>query len=154
MPKLLVEPIMTLVGARFPATMHWEGSNLIGSLGNWNGNAIMMATMGVFMVPLLALLFRVRHVQKVKPFNIVFAGEKPESPQTAHVAYNFFAHYRRALGFLVEPRATRFWTAVGEWTDTLGDWVRQWATGNGQTYAVQILLFMSVLYFIMRQTAL
>ena len=154
MPKLLLDPIMNLVGARFPATLHWEGDSLVGALGYWNGSAIMMATLGVFMVPLIWLLFRVKDVQVVKPFNIVFAGEKPERPETTHVAHNFFAHYRRALGFLVEPRAARFWSAVGEWIESVADWVRQWATGNGQTYAVQILLFVSVLYFFMRQTAL
>ncbi|MCK5146755.1 hypothetical protein KAR48_08355 [bacterium] len=154
MPKLLLEPIMNLVQTRFPATMHWEAANLISSLGSWNGNAIMMVTMGVFMLPLILLLFRVRGVKRVKPFNIVYAAEKPERPETTHVAHNFFAHYRRAIGVIALPRATAFWRGVAEWTDTLGDWVRQWATGNGQTYAVQVLLFVSVLYFFMRQTAL
>ena len=103
---------------------------------------------GWMMVPLLMLLVlsRFMHVQKVKQFNIVFAAERPESPETTHYAYDFYRFYERALGFLIVPRATAFWNGVTEWSHSLGGGLRTFYTGNGQTYALYVLLYLVALY--------
>ena len=44
-----------------------------------------------------------RRPQKVRQFNMVYAAERPERPETTHYAHNFFAPYRKALGFLAAP---------------------------------------------------
>jgi hypothetical protein len=91
-----------------------------------------------------------RKPQSVKQFNIVYAAERPDSPEITHYAHNFFAHYRKALGFAIEPLATRFWNGVAEWTHSLAAMVRTIYTGNGQTYALHIVLFLLVLYLLMQ----
>ena len=108
----------------------------------------MMVTMGVFMLPLIWLLFRLRAIKKVKQFNIVYAAERPETPETTHYAYNFFAPYQKALGFLVQSYATRFWGGVMEWTHSIAAAFRHIYTGNGQTYALHILIYIVVIYVI------
>jgi flagellar biogenesis protein FliO len=95
----------------------------------------------IFVLLLIWLMMTFQKVQKVKQFNIVFAGERPFTPQNTHVAYNMYAPVQKALGGWVKPRATAFWNAASEWTDTLSHMFAGVYTGNGQTYLFFILLF-------------
>jgi len=147
-PNLIIKPLAAAVGNYFQTTINWNGYTVISSLGYWNGNAVMYVTMGVFIVPLIVLMITQRKPQLVKQFNIVYAAERPDRPETTHVAYNFFAPYQKALGAFARPYATRFWSAVSEWTHTTAAFFRQIYTGNGQTYAFHIILYVVVLYFI------
>jgi len=148
-PSLMIKPITSAVGIHIPTDISWNGNVLISNLGYWNGSMVMNIVMGVFMVPLIWLLIRVKSVTKVKQFNIVFAAERPHTPETTHVAHNFFAPYQRALGFLVRPLATKFWNAVAEIFHSVAALIRQIYTGNGQTYALHILMYLVILYFIL-----
>ena len=78
------------------------------------------------------------------------AAERPDRPETTHYAHNFFAHYRKALGFAVKPLATRFWNGTAEWIHSLAAAFRAIYTGNGQTYALHIVLFLLVWYLLMQ----
>ncbi len=148
-PKLLLDPLSAAVDPYFASTLVWEGAALQTRLGYWDAPLVMIIVGAVWALPLviLALLSLTLKIQPVKQFNIVYAAERPDRPETTHYAYNFFAHYERALGFLVRPRATAFWDAASEWTHTMAASVRVLYTGNGQTYALFILIFFIVLYF-------
>ena len=145
-PNLILKPIMAAVETQFPSHVNWDGYKVITALGYWNGNAVMMITMGIFMVPLIWLLLRLRMVQKVEQFNIVYSAERPDRPETTHFAYNFFSHYQKALGFLVSGQVTRFWNSAAEWFHSLSGMVRHIYTGNGQTYALHIIMYIVILY--------
>ena len=146
-PSLLIKPLQSAV-AMFPGAARWEGSTLMSSIGYWNGSSVMWVTMAVFILLLAWLLIVQRKPQPVGQFNIVFAAERPERPETTHYGHNFFAPYRRALGFLAVPGAVRFWNGVAEFTASIGGALRRIYTGNGQTYALHILLFISIIYFL------
>jgi len=148
-PNLIIKPITAAVSSYFPVTINWEGYKVISSLGYWNGNIVMMITMIIFFIPLVWLLLRIRSVTKVKQFNIVYAAERPDRPETTHYAHNFFAHYQKAMGFLVRPVITKFWNSVSEWTHSLAGLFRHIYTGNGQTYALHIIIFIVVTYFLL-----
>ncbi|MFP4617993.1 MAG: proton-conducting transporter membrane subunit [Spirochaetaceae bacterium] len=148
-PKLLVEPASKAASMLFSGTLAWEGATLTGGFGYWNSTAIMIVTMVVFVLILLWLLLVQRKPQGVKQFNIVFAAERPHSPETTHYGHNFFAPYARALGFLVKPFASRIWEGVAEIVFSIGGALRRIYNGNGQTYALHIMLFIAVLYFLM-----
>jgi formate hydrogenlyase subunit 3/multisubunit Na+/H+ antiporter MnhD subunit len=151
-PKLLLEPLSAAVAPYLPGALIWEGTALQTHLGYWNAPMIMVIVGAVWMVPLIILLLLslTMKIQKVKQFNIVYAAERPDRPEDTHFAYHFFAHYERALGFLVRPRATAFWNSASEWAHTLAATLRALYTGNGQTYALFVLLFFLVLYFVNR----
>ncbi|MCF7948598.1 MAG: NADH-quinone oxidoreductase subunit F [Spirochaetia bacterium] len=146
-PNLLIQPLQSAL-AMFPADAGWQNGTMVSSIGYWNGSAVMWITMSVFILMLLWLLFVQRKPQPVSQFNIVFAAERPERPETTHYGYNFFAPYRKALGFLVTPLAGRFWHRIAEVTGSIGGAARRIYTGNGQTYALHILLFVTILYFL------
>jgi formate hydrogenlyase subunit 3/multisubunit Na+/H+ antiporter MnhD subunit len=150
-PHLFVEPMAQITSSWFPQTMGIDSSGTITSLfGYWNGSWVMYVTMGVFITPLVWLLIVQRRPQKVKQFNIVFAAERPDRPETTHYAYNFFAPYRKALGFLAGPTIETCWKGVGSLTENLSSTFRRLYTGNGQTYMIHIILFLTLSYFIMR----
>ncbi len=151
-PNLITKPLSMAV-ANFiskPDWLSWDGYNVVLNSpilhANWNGNLIMYVTMGVFIVPLVWLLLVNAKTQKVKQFNIVFAAERPYKPWTTHYAYNMFAPYNKALGFLVKPRVTAFYNGVAEWTHSIAATISRIYTGNGQTYVLHIFLYMLFIY--------
>jgi len=148
-PKLLLDPLSAAVAPYIAGKLVWDGLALQSHLGYWNAPMIMVVVGGVWAIPLIFLLLvsLTIRIQPVKQFNIVYAAERPHRPEDTHFAYRFFAHYERAIGFLVKPRATAFWSAVSEWTHTLAASMRVLYTGNGQTYALFILVFFVALYF-------
>ncbi len=149
-PSIILAPIMNIVGGFFPATVHWQNYTVISTLGYWNGSLVMLVTMAVFLTPLVWLLLVSRKPQTVKQFNMVYAGERPDRPETTHYAHNFFQPYSRALGFLVRPAVNRFWNGVSEGVHSIAKAFDNIYSGNGQTYALHVLLYVVVVYFIMR----
>jgi NADH:ubiquinone oxidoreductase subunit 5 (subunit L)/multisubunit Na+/H+ antiporter MnhA subunit len=149
-PKLLLDLLSAAIDPWIANTMVWEGTALQTHFGYWNAPMIMMVVAGVWMVPLIILLLLslTMKIQKVEQFNIVYAAERPHRPEDTHFAHNFFAHYDRAIGFLVRPRATAFWNATAEWSHTLGSSLRIFYNGNGQTYALFILIYFVAMYLI------
>ena len=145
-PKLLLEPLGAILPRSIPGVVAWQEGTMLSSLGYWNGMLVMYVTMGVFALVLLWLILWLRQVKKVGQFNIVYAAERPMLPETTHYAYDFFPYYRKALGGLVKSRATSFWNGVAEWTSSTAGVIRQIYTGNAQTYAMQIFLYIIVLY--------
>jgi formate hydrogenlyase subunit 3/multisubunit Na+/H+ antiporter MnhD subunit len=149
-PKLLLDPLSAAIDPWISNTLVWDGTAMLAHYGQWNAPMIMAVVAGVWMVPLIILLLvsLTMNIQKVEQFNIVFAAERPRRPEETHFAYNFFAHYDRAIGFLVRPRATAFWNASVEWTHTLGSALRIFYNGNGQTYALFIIMYFVAMFMV------
>ncbi len=149
-PKLLLDPMSAAIDPWISNTLVWEGSAMLAHYGYWNAPLIMAIVAGVWALPLIVLLLvsLTMNIQKVEQFNIVFAAERPRRPEETHFAYNFFAHYDRAIGFLVRPRATRFWNSSAEWSHTLGSALRVFYNGNGQTYALFIVMYFVAMFLV------
>jgi len=149
LPGLALQRVDGYIGQFFGnSPLSWEGRIITSNYGTWHPVAIMLV-IGVTFVSVLAILILKNHdAQKVKQFNIVFSAERPFKPHTTHFAWNFFAPYRRALGFLEAPLVTRFWAGVADTFHATADFTRRLYTGNGQTYAVQVLFFVVAVYII------
>jgi formate hydrogenlyase subunit 3/multisubunit Na+/H+ antiporter MnhD subunit len=149
-PKLLLDPLSAAIDPWIANTLVWQGTAMQAHFGYWNAPMIMAIVAGVFMVPLILLLLfsMTMKVQKVEQFNIVYAAERPRRPEETHFAYNFFAHYDRAIGFVVKPRATVFWDAVVEWSHSLGATLRIFYNGNGQTYALFVIMYFVAMFLL------
>jgi formate hydrogenlyase subunit 3/multisubunit Na+/H+ antiporter MnhD subunit len=146
-PGLVLRHVDAYLNNFFPnGGLTWEGTTITSQFGYWNPVAIMIIVGVIFMTLFAWLLFVNRRAQKVKQFNIVFSAERPFRPETTHFAWNFFAPYRKALGFLTLPLATIFWTTLTDLLHTAGDLARRFYTGNGQTYAFHLLAFVMIVY--------
>ncbi len=147
-PGFFIRYISGVIAPVFPANLAWNGMTAAGPLGYWNPTVVMITVGGVFAAMLIILLLISPRPQKVKQFNIVYAAERPHTPETTHYAYRFFTPYERAAGPLLRPLVRSFWNGVGEWTDTIAGALRQIYTGNAQTYALYIFIFGALLYLI------
>ncbi len=146
-PGLALHRVDTFLNQFFPnGGLNWNGAVISSQFGYWNPVAIMIIIVSIFVTLLAWLMFVDRKAQKVKQFNIVFSAERPFRPETTHFAWNFFAPYRKALGFLVKPLATQFWGVLTDVLHTSADLGRRLYSGNGQSYAVHFLIFVVVAF--------
>jgi formate hydrogenlyase subunit 3/multisubunit Na+/H+ antiporter MnhD subunit len=130
--------------------LDWTGPAITSEYGYWAPVSIMIVIGVIFCLVLGWMLFLNRNAQKVKQFNIVYSAERPYRPETTHYAWNFYAPYRKALGFMVQPFVTNFWNGIATALHNLGDFSRRIYTGNGQTYAFQMLIFVVMAYLVSR----
>ncbi len=128
--------------------LNWDGLTIYSDYGYWSPVYIMIITGGIFALVFMLLLMFNHNAQKVKQFNIVYSAERPYRPETTHFAYNFFAPYRKALGFLLLPLATRFWGALTGALHAVADFTRRFYTGDGQHYVYHLLGFVVGIYLI------
>lgn len=148
-PGVALKPIGEFLVKYFPENpLVWDGYLAKSYLGYWDGKMIMYVTMGIFSVVFAWLFFINRKAVKVKQFNIVYAAERPSRPELTHFAYNFFAPYRKALGFLVTPLATAFWNGVSEGFHSTATFTSKIFKGNSQSYAIHILLYAVISFII------
>jgi NADH:ubiquinone oxidoreductase subunit 5 (subunit L)/multisubunit Na+/H+ antiporter MnhA subunit len=146
-PGLVLRRVDAYISQFLPeGALNWDGLTITSQYGWWNPVAIMIAVACIFLLIFGWLLFVNRKAQKVKQFNIVFSAERPYRPETTHFAWNFFAPYKKAMGFLVQPFVTRFWGAVTDLLHTAGDLGRRLYNGNGQIYAFHFLVFVVVVF--------
>jgi formate hydrogenlyase subunit 3/multisubunit Na+/H+ antiporter MnhD subunit len=146
-PGLALRHVDAYISQFFPeGALSWEGTTITSAFGYWNPVAIMIIVGCIFMLLFAWLLFVNRRAQKVKQFNIVFSAERPFRPETTHFAWNFFAPYRKAMGFLVQPLVTRFWGAVTDLLHSTADLTRRIYNGNGQIYAFHFLVFVVAVF--------
>jgi len=153
-PGIALRRVDAYLNQMFPeGGLGWATGNTITSTyGYWNPIAIMVSVVVIFGTLFAWLLFVDRKAQKVKQFNIVFSAERPFRPETTHFAWNFFAPYRKALGFLVTPLASRFWDGLTDLLHAVADFARRLYNGNGQSYAFHFLAFV-LLAFLFRMGA-
>ena len=148
-PRLILDPVLAISSGFFEPILAFSGSKLSSPLGYWDGTLSMIVTIAVFLLCLVWMLANLHNPQSVKQFNIVYAAERPFKPETTHYAWNFYAPYERALGFLTKKRSERFWATVATGIDAVGGAVRRLYTGNGQTYALHVVLYVVTLYLLM-----
>ncbi|MDJ0832491.1 MAG: proton-conducting transporter membrane subunit [Gammaproteobacteria bacterium] len=148
-PGLALRHVDAYIDNFFPRNgLNWEGLTITSTYGYWSPVSIMIVVGVIFATLFAWLVFVNRRAQKVKQFNIVFAAERPYRPETTHFAWNFFAPYRKALGFMTQPLVTRFWATVAESLHTSAELFRRLYTGDGQTYAIQLLGFVVAVYLL------
>ncbi|PIE07025.1 MAG: NADH-quinone oxidoreductase subunit F [Rhodobacterales bacterium] len=149
LPGMALQKVDHEIGLIFgDSPFTWDGRAITSVYGNWNPVAIMGVIVAIFVSVATVLTLKAWRAQSVKQFNIVFSAERPFRPNTSHFAWNFFAPYRRALGFLEAPLVTRFWESVADSVHATADFGRRIYTGNGQTYAVQLVFFVVAVYLI------
>ena len=149
MPEFILQPLGTYLTTIFPnGGLVWDGALASTDLGYWNAFAIMSTVMVTFLAVLIWSLILNRKPQRIGQFNIVYSAEAPERPETTHVAYNMYAGYNKALGFLITPIVEKFWARASEWLASTAQYFGTILyTGNGQTYATYVVMYVIAFYF-------
>ncbi len=149
LPNFVLKPVGDFLIRYFPENaLIWQGTLATSPLGHWDGKMVMIVTGAVFSTVFLWLLILNRRAVKIKQFNIVYAAERPSRPELTHFAYNFFAHYRKAIGFLITSAATAFWNGIAEAFHAVAEFLQRLLAGSAQTYAIQLALFIVISYLL------
>jgi len=149
-PEWFLKPFASFTATYFPGSqLTWQADGTaIGELGYWNGTQVMVIVMAMFVLITLWLILLNRNAQKIKQFNIVYAGESPERPETTHISYNLYAGYNKAIGVLTRPGITGIWHWISDAVQELADQIRRIYNGNGQTYVLHVLTYVVIVYLI------
>jgi hypothetical protein len=148
-PGLALRHVDAYISQFLPqGALNWDGLIITSDFGYWSPIAIMLIVGTVFSLVFAVLLLVNRKAQKVKQFNMVFAAERPYRPETTHFAWNFYAPYRKAVGILAFPVFERFWGVLVDLMHTMADLMRRMYNGNGQVYAIHLLAFIVIVYFV------
>ena len=149
-PEWFLKPFAKFTAPYFPGSqLTWQADGTaIGELGYWNGTQVMVIVMAMFVLITGWLILLNRNVKRVKQFNIVYAGERPESPEVTHISYNLYAGYNKAIGVLTRPGITGLWNWISEAVTELADQMRRIYNGNGQSYVLHVLTYVVIVYLI------
>lgn len=148
-PEWILQPLGNVIAQYFPTNqLVWDGGTAITQYGHWAGSWVGI-TVGVsFMAVLGMLLLSTRKAHKVKQFDITYSGERPERPETTHVAYNVFEGLYKAVWPATIPLVATFWDRVTNMLHDTADFTRRIYSGNGQSYMLHILFFIIVTYLV------
>ncbi|NOR73836.1 MAG: NADH-quinone oxidoreductase subunit F, partial [Draconibacterium sp.] len=148
-PQWVLQPLGNIIAKWFPeGQLQWVGETAISQYGQWAGSLVAITIMVSFVIVLVLLLISTRKAHKVKQFDITYSGERPERPETTHVAYNVFEGLYKAMWPATIPLVETWWSKVTEILHNIADVTRRIYSGNGQVYVVHIVLFIIVSYLV------
>ncbi len=148
-PQWVLQPLGDIIANYFPeGGLDWQGSYAYTQLGYWTGTGVMITIGILFILVLGVLLMITRKAHKIKQFDVVFSGERPERPETTHIAYNMYAGFYKAVWPITLPYFEKFWEWMTNIVYETAGFARRVYSGNGQAYLLHIVLFIIVLFFI------
>jgi hypothetical protein len=129
-PKVLLEPVSAAIDPQFAATLVWGGMSLESIYGFWNPTPVVIVVLVV-----TAILFGL---------GVLYYRSRRGNARNAPDFYHF---YRPMLSRTVPPVAQIFWRGISHFALVSAAWIRRVYTGNGQTYALYVLLYFLAIYF-------
>ncbi|NML34233.1 complex I subunit 5 family protein [Paraburkholderia antibiotica] len=129
-PKLLIEPVSAAINPQFAATLVWGGMSLESIYGFWNPTPVVIV---VLLVAAIAFGLGVLYYRSRR-------GNAKDAP-------DFYHFYRPLLSRTVPPFAQTFWRGTSHFALAAAARIRRVYTGNGQTYALYVLLYFLAIYF-------
>ena len=129
----------------------------LSTLSNVWGEQLNMQSIGmsvgiVFVVTFAFLSLKGRKGTKnVGTKDISTSGEIPYDYENLTYQLDFYKPFERALAPLYKRSMDKIWNQLGEGLEALFDFTRKFNTGNGQTYALYVVVFL-VLMLLLKDT--
>jgi len=148
-PGLLFEPIangMAYLGVH----IDWDMT----VLSNVWGDSVYMepiwtSVLIMFVIGAIFLTFKNRkNTRYVTTKDIHTSGEIPEDYENMTYSVNFYQPFERAIEPVMKRKIDTYYNRLGEGFESLFGFLRKIYTGNGQTYAVYVIIFLSILILI------
>jgi len=149
-PGWLLKPVHAAMGylGNFPAT--WSNTVLF---YNWGGNFIKVdlftvgVTIGIvfIVVAIIITIKDYRETRYVTTKDIHTSGEIPTENENLTYAVDFYKPFERALGSVLKVSVNKLYNVFGKVLEQSFDYLRYVYTGNGQTYAMYVVLFLAIL---------
>lgn len=133
LPKLFMEPISAAIDPYFATTLVWQGMSLEMIYGYWNPVPVMGGSVAAAAI-LLAIFWALYRLRR----------------ERAWTTPSFAAFGQSALATLTPPLATSFWNGCSGLALGAASTMRRIYTGDGQFYALLVLLYVVALYLATR----
>jgi len=163
-PMVILSLLLLVIGA-FPGLLFEPIANAMAFMGvnvDWNmtvlsnvwGDTVHMepiwtSILIMFVLGATFLTFKNRkNTRYVTTKDIHTSGEIPEDYENLNYSVNFYQPFARAIAPVMKRKLDDFYNSIGEGLESLFGFIRKIYTGNGQTYAVYVIIFLSILILI------
>ncbi len=153
MPGLLFEPIANGMEHLGFSNVNWQMSvlsNVWGDKVDMNYVWASVVTMFVLGVVFISLKNR-KSTRYVGTKDIHTSGEIPEEHENLTYAVDFYKPFERAIEPVMKRTMDFYYNHFGNGLESLFGFVRKLYTGNGQTYAIYVVIFLVILLLIGEQ---
>jgi len=146
-PGLLLKPISLAMLYLGKFHVNWQSSVLF---NEWNNKVdlftVVESIAGIFIIATIFITIKKAKLTRyVTTKDIHTSGEIPLENENLTYAVDFYKPFERALGILIKASINKVYSAVANFLEQTFDYLRYVYTGNGQTYAMYVILFLSVL---------
>jgi NADH-quinone oxidoreductase subunit M len=146
-PGIILKPISAAMISMGLTPAQWENSVLFSAWGEQVNLLAVVNSIGIIFI--LGAIFitwkNYKQTRWVSTKDIHTAGEVPTENENLTFAVNFYQPFERALGDVLKPSVDKLFNLIGINLEELFDYLRYVYTGNGQTYAMYVILFMVIL---------
>jgi NADH-quinone oxidoreductase subunit M len=146
-PGLIFEPIAKAMETLGFSDVNWNMTVLSNVWGNTVNLQYISIIIGVLAIIALAFLsFKGRRgTRGVSTKDISTSGEIPTENENLTFQLDFYKPFERAAAPLYKRSMTKIYTLFGNGVEALFDFTRKIYTGNGQTYALYVVIFLTIL---------
>ena len=146
-PGIVFEPIVAGMTDLGFSDVPWKMSVLYNEWGDKVNLSYVSMSFGlVFAVGLVYLTFRVKgKTRQISTKDISTSGEVPGPNDNLHYVHDFYKPFERVLEPLLKYKLDKYYTELGGGFEALFNFIRRIYTGNGQTYALYVVVFFVVL---------
>ncbi len=146
-PGILFEPIahgMHYLGFN---DVNWDMSILVNVWGEESNMGYINMTIGVVFVVIFTFLTLkgYKGTKEVGTKDISTGGEVPAENENLSYQLDYFKPFERAAAPLYKRSMNKIWSDLGNAMEALFDFTRKIYTGNGQTYAIFVIIFLVIL---------
>ncbi len=125
----------------------WDTSIILNSWGNKVVlQPILYSIAGIFLFFITFLTWKgYKNTRYVSTKDISSSGEVPKEDENLTFSVFFFQPFYRAVEPVMRRQIDKYYTAIGEGLEAIFQFLRRIYTGNGQTYAVYVIVFVVVM---------
>jgi formate hydrogenlyase subunit 3/multisubunit Na+/H+ antiporter MnhD subunit len=148
-PGILFEPIAHAMQHIGFSDVNWDMSVLTNIWGEQTNMSYIFTVIGsVFVLVILFLTLKgYKSTKNVGTKDISTSGEIPLEEENLTYQMDFFKPFERAAAPLYKRSMDKIWNDIGNALEAIFNFTRRIYTGNGQTYALFVIIFLVILLF-------
>ncbi len=146
-PGILFEPIAHGMHYLGFSDVNWDMSILVNVWGEESNMTYINLSIGIVFVAIFAFLTikGYKGTKNVGTKDISTGGEIPTENENLTYQMDFFKPFERAAAPLYKRSMNKIWNDLGNALEALTDFIRKIYSGNGQTYALFVVIFLVIL---------
>lgn len=152
-PGLIMEPIAKGMSVLGMGEVSWHMSLLSNGWGDHIDTLAIINTIAtIFIIGFIFLGLRNRkRTRYVSTKDIHTSGEIPTENENLTYAVDFYKPFERAIAPVMKYKIDFYYNKFGQGLEAFFNFIRRIYTGNGQTYAIYVMIFIVILIIFSKQ---